>query len=191
LRAQIYVQMKLLNEYEVSFFGLKEGTHHFEYKIEKSFFEAFKYDEILDINLLVELNFIKKNTLLELQFSTDGTVKVLCDVTNEPYDQAIIGALNIVIKFGEEYNDDNDEILIIPHGDHKLNVAQFIYEMIVLSIPKKKRHPGIDDGTLKSDILEKLEELKPKGKMNLNEIDPRWDDLKKLLTDKNIRDGTS
>ncbi len=183
--------MKLFNEYEVSFFGLKEGIHYFEYKIEKSFFEAFKYDEILDTNLLVELNFINKNTLLELQFSANGTVKVLCDVTNEPYDQSIDGALNMVVKFGEEYNDDNDEILIIPHGDHKLNVAQFIYEMIVLSIPKKKRHPGINDGTLKSDILEKLEELKPKRKKNLNEIDPRWDDLKKLLTDKNIRDGTS
>ncbi len=191
MRAQIYVQMKLFNEYEVSFFGLKEGKHQFEYKIEKSFFEAFKYDEIIDTNLLVELNFIKKNTLLELQFSANGTVRVLCDVTNEPYNQTIVGTLSMVVKFGEEYNDDNDEILIIPHGDYKLNVAQFIYEMIVLSIPKKKIHPGINDGTLKSDILEKLEELKPRGKKNLNEIDPRWDDLKKLLTDKNIRDGTS
>jgi len=91
----------------------------------------------------------------------------------------------MVVKFGEELNDDNDEILIIPHGEHQINVSQFIYEMIVLSIPRKKIHPGINDGTLKSDILEKLEELKPKEKKNLNEIDPRWEDLKKLLIDKN------
>ena len=89
------------------------------------------------------------------------------------------------MKFGEEFNDDNDEILIIPQGEHQINVAQFIYEMIVLATPKKRIHPGIEDGTLKSDILAKLEELKPKENNNLNEIDPRWEDLKKLLTDKN------
>ncbi len=185
MRAQIYVQMKMFKEYEVSFFGLKEGTHYFEYKIEKSFFEAFNYEEFLETNLLVELNFIKKGTLFELEFSANGTVKVLCDISNEPYDQPIDASLKMVVKFGEELNDDNDEILIIPHGEHQINVSQFIYEMIVLSIPRKKIHPGINDGTLKSDILEKLEELKPKEKKNLNEIDPRWEDLKKLLIDKN------
>ena len=48
-------------------------------------------------------------------------------------------------------------------------------------------HPGIKDGSLKSEILEKLEELSPKTldeKENSEEIDPRWDKLKKLLTDK-------
>jgi uncharacterized metal-binding protein YceD (DUF177 family) len=177
--------MKMFKDYDVSFIGLKDGTHYFEYKIEKSFFEAFDFDEFLDTNLLVELNLIKKNTMLELKFSTNGTIQVSCDITNEPYDETLVGELNIVVKFGEEYNDDNDEILIIPHGQHQVNIAQFIYEMIVLSVPKKKIHPGIIDGTLKSDILEKLEELKPKEKKNLNKIDPRWDDLKKLLTDKN------
>ena len=175
----------MLKEYEVSFYGLKEGLHYFEYKIEKQFFEAFNYDEFLDADVSVELNLIKKNTLLELYFSSNGTVKVACDLTNEPFDQPVKGTLNMVVKFGEEFNDDNEEIVIIPQGSHQINVAQYIYEMIVLAIPNKKVHPGIEDGTLQSDILQKLEELKPKEKKNLNEIDPRWEDLKKLLIDKN------
>lgn len=185
MRAQIYVQMKMLNDYEVSFIGLKEGTHNFEYKIEKQFFEAFKYDEFIDTNITVDLNLVKKNTLLELYFSSKGSVKVACDVTNEPFDLPIDGDLELVVKFGNEYNNDNDEILIIPHGDHQINIAQYVYEMIILSIPNKKVHPGIEDGTLQSDILKKLKELEPKENNNLNQIDPRWDDLKKLLTDKN------
>lgn len=176
---------RILTDYDVSFFGLKDGNHYFEYKIEKQFFEAFGYDEFLDADLLVKLNFIKKSTLIELHFSTNGTVKVACDVTNEPFDLPIDGELELVVKFGDEFNDDNEEILIIPHGEHQINVAQFIYEMIVLAVPNKKIHPGIEDGTLQSDILEKLEELQPKENKNLNEIDPRWEDLKKLLTDKN------
>ena len=83
------------------------------------------------------------------------------------------------------YNDENDEILIIPHGEHKINVAQYIYEMIVLAVPQKRVHPGIEDGSLSSDILKKLEELEPKEvKENKEETDPRWDALKKLITDK-------
>lgn len=185
MRAQIYIQMKELKEYEVSFFGLKEGLHIFEYKVEKEFFEVFNYDEFLGVDVSINLNLIKKSTLLELHFSAKGTVKVACDLTNEPFDQPINGILDMVVKFGNEYNDDNEEIIIIPHGSHQINVSQYIYEMIVLATPNKKIHPGIEDGTLQSDILQKLEELKPKEKKNLKEIDPRWEDLKKLIIDKN------
>ena len=82
-------------------------------------------------------------------------------------------------------NNENDEILIIPHGEHQINVAQYIYEMLVLAVPPKRVHPGVLDGTLKSEILDKLEELQPKESKEQTEgTDPRWDDLKKLLTDK-------
>ena len=59
--------------------------------------------------------------------------------------------------------------------------------MIVLSIPTKRIHPGIEDGTLDSEILKRLDDLSPKGlgeKTNDEDIDPRWNTLKKLLTDK-------
>lgn len=176
---------RILNDYDISFFGLKDGSHLFEYKIEKQFFEAFNFDEFLDADLLVKSNFVKKSTFFELHFSMKGTIKVACDVTNEPFDLPINGKLELVVKFGDVFNDDNEEILVIPHGEHQINVAQFMYEMIVLATPKRKVHPGIEDGTLQSDILEKLEELQPKENKKLNKIDPRWEGLKKLLTDKN------
>jgi DUF177 domain-containing protein len=117
-----------------------------------------------------------------------GTVNVNCDISNEPYDQKIKGAFDLVVKFGDEYNDEYDDILIIPHGEYEINVAQYIYELIILSVPTKRIHPGVKDGSLQSDILKKLEELSPKGiedkEKTSEEIDPRWNTLKKLLTDK-------
>ena len=57
--------------------------------------------------------------------------------------------------------------------------------MLVLAVPQKRVHPGVLDGTLKSDALDKLEELQPKEtRENKEQTDPRWDGLKKLLTDK-------
>jgi uncharacterized metal-binding protein YceD (DUF177 family) len=123
--------------------------------------------------------------MMELELKAQGTVNLACDLTSEPFDQPIESNLDLVIKFGEEFNDEDDEILVIPHGSHQFNIAQYIYEMGVLSVPTKRVHPGIADGTLDSEILRKLEELQPKEVKNEeNEIDPRWDALKSLLIDK-------
>lgn len=181
------VTMKPLKEYTIQFVGLKLGKHHFEYQIDNKFFEHFEYEDFNDVHINVDLLFEKKSTLLELSFNIKGFVNVNCDTTDEPYDQKVDGDLNLVVKFGDEFNDENEEILIIPHGEYEINVAQYIYELIILSMPTKRVHPGIADGTLHSDILEKLEELSPKGleeKEKTEDIDPRWNTLKKLLTDK-------
>ena len=184
MRAQICVRMKMLKDYEISFFGLKEGLHRFEYKIDRQFFEYFGYEEFLDADLSIELDFRKKSNLLELHLTGQGKAKVNCDLSNEAFDLPLNGELALVVKFGEEYNDDNEEVLILPHGEHQMNVAQYIYEMMVLAVPPKRVHPGIEDGSLDSDILKRLEELSPERENKKQNIDPRWEDLKKLLIDK-------
>ena len=178
--------MKQLKEFTIKFVGLKLGEHCFEYQIDKKFFEHFEYDEFNDANIDARVNLNKKTTLLEFSFEIFGTVNVNCDLTNEPFNQEIQNQFNLVVNFGEEYNDENDEILIIPHGEYEINISQYLYELIVLSVPSKRVHPGVKDGTLESDILKKLQELSPKGKEDneIEEIDPRWNILKKLLTDK-------
>ena len=172
-------------EFSIPFSGLKQGKHEFEYVIEKEFFESFGYAEFNDANIGVKVSMNKMSTMLEFKLFADGTVNVNCDLTNEPYDQPISADLELVVKFGEDYNDEDDEILIIPHGEHQVNIAQYVYEMLVLAVPLKRVHPGVLDGTLKSEALKKLQELQPKDNTeNKEDTDPRWDALKKLLTDK-------
>ncbi|WP_419213091.1 YceD family protein [Maribacter sp. X9] len=172
-------------EFNIPFSGLKQGKHDFNYQIDNTFFDSFGYDEFNDANITLDVILHKTSTMLELDLEASGTVNVNCDITSEPYDQPIDADLHLVVKFGEEYNDEDDEILILPHGEHQLNIAQYVYEMLVLAVPQKRVHPGIEDGTLKSEVLDKLQELQPKEKRSdKEESDPRWDELKKLLTDK-------
>ncbi|WP_299767111.1 DUF177 domain-containing protein [uncultured Dokdonia sp.] len=181
--------MKDLKLFTIQYVGLKEGEHNFEYQIDKSFFDYFEFDDFNSVAIQVSLGFVKKTTLMQLHFKVEGSVNVNCDLTNEPYDEPIEGEFELVVKFGHEYNDENEEILILPYGEYELNVAHHIYELIILSVPNKRVHPGVKDGTLKSEILAKLEELSLGGKKeqennDQSETDPRWDSLKKLLTDK-------
>lgn len=176
--------MKQLKEYAIQFVGLKIGRHQFEYHIKDEFFKNFDYEDFNSVDIKVEVELEKKTTLLELHFKIKGFVNVNCDLTNEPYDQKVSNTFDLVVKFGEEYNDEETDILVIPHGEYQINIQQYIYELIVLAVPNKLIHPGVKDGTLKSDILEKLEELSPKEEgenNNGDETDPRWNTLKKLL----------
>ncbi|SNY94932.1 Uncharacterized ACR, COG1399 [Flagellimonas pacifica] len=179
------VEMMKLKEFFIPFSGLKLGKHEFGYEIDNTFFESFEYQEFNAASIDIAAILDKMNNMMELEIEAKGTVNVDCDLTGEPYDQPVSSNLHLVIKFGEEYNDENDEILIIPHGEYQINISQYVYEMLVLAVPQKRIHPGVLDGTLQSEILDKLEELQPKEiKEESENTDPRWDDLKKLLTDK-------
>ena len=180
--------MKNLKEYLIPFAGLKIGKHQFEYQVDKKFFEHFDFDEYNDVNIKVDVILEKKSTMLELHFKHKGTVNVPCDVTNEDFDLPVKGKLTLIVKFGETFNDENEELLILPHGEFQVDVSQYIYELIVLSVPVKRIHPGVKDGTLETEAVKVLEALSPgeqkENKEEQEDIDPRWAALKKLLTDK-------
>ena len=179
--------MDNLKEFLIQFSGLKLGKHQFEFLINNTFFKNFDFEEFNDSNIKVKLQLEKKSTMLELDFKHKGTVNVPCDVSGEEFDLPIKGKLKLLVKFGDAFNDENEELLILPHGEFQVNVAQYIYESIILSVPLRRVHPGVKDGSL-SDVIEKLESFSPKEnkkeEQQNNDIDPRWENLKKLLTDK-------
>lgn len=180
--------MKNLKEYLIPFAGLKIGKHQFDYQVDRKFIEHFDFREYNDVAIKVEVILEKKSTMLELHIKHKGTVNVPCDVTNEDFDLPVKGKLNLIVKFGEVFNNENEELLILPHGEFQVDVSQYIYELIVLSVPFKRVHPGVKEGTLKTEAIEKLQSLAPKeqkeNKEEQENIDPRWAALKKLLTDK-------
>ena len=179
--------MNDLKEYLIPFSGLKIGKHQFDYQLDNTFFKHFDYDEFNDASIKVNIVLEKKTTMLELDFKHKGTVNVPCDVSGEEFDLPIKGKFKLLVKFGDDFNNDNEELLILPHSEFQVNVAQYIYESIVLSVPLRRVHPGVKDGSL-TDVIEKLESLSPKEnkkeEQQNNDIDPRWENLKKLLTDK-------
>ncbi|NND16599.1 MAG: DUF177 domain-containing protein [Eudoraea sp.] len=177
--------MEMNKEFIIPFAGLKLGKHQFKYQISNSFFESFDYEEFNSSSIDVTADLLKTSTIMELTLIAEGTVNVNCDLSSEAYDQPLSGALDLVIKFGDVYDDDFEDIVVLPHGDHQLDISQFVYEMIVLSVPQKRIHPGVLDGSLKSELLDKLRDLDPSGSNKQEkEMDPRWDALKKLLTNK-------
>ena len=170
--------MKSISTHKIEFAGLKVGKHQFNFELNKEFFENFSFFDFNNIDLSVDVDLTKKSTLLELNFHLKGSVNVNCDMTNEPFDMPFNKEDFLVVKFGQEYNDEDNEILVLPYGEHKVILDQYLYELVILSLPRKRVHPGVEDGTLESEIIKILDELKPSG-LAL-ESDPRWEKLKKI-----------
>ena len=172
--------MKSLSPYLIKFSGLKEGIHYFNYELENKFFKKFDYYDFLSSRLLVDLELEKKSTLLNLKFSFSGEIEVQCDVSMESFDLNLKTDYSVVVKFKDNIISTDDKVIFLPSGSHSIDISHMMYESVILAVPQKKVHPGIENGSLKSEIAEKLEELKPKKNFK-DKTDPRWDKLKDLL----------
>ena len=164
----------------IKFSGLKEGIHLFNYEIGNKFFKNFDYYDFLDAKLFARLELEKQSTLLNLKFSFNGEIEVQCDVSMESFNLDLETEHAVVVKFKDDIISTDDKVIFMPAGSHSIDVSHLIYESIILAVPQKKVHPGIENGSLKSEIVEKLEALKPKKNFK-EKTDPRWDKLKDLL----------
>ena len=172
--------MKSLSPYLIKFSCLKEGTHLFNYELGNKFFINFDYYDFADANIKTILELEKKQTLLNLKFKFYGNVEVQCDLSMEMFSLELETGYNVVVKFKDDTISSDDKVIFLPTGSNSIDVSHIIYESIILAIPQKKVHPGIENGSLKSEIIQKLEELKPKKNFK-EKTDPRWDKLKDLL----------
>lgn len=168
--------MDRLRNYDIVFSGQKNGKHEFRFEIDKAFFQLFDTEqEFTEPEIVADILMDKHTTFLELNIKTAGTVNLVCDITTDEFNHRVENELNVLVKFGEEYDDSEEDVITIPSSDHAFNAAQLIYENVMLAIPMKKISPNVSD-----EDLEIIEKFSPKDEIEEKEVDPRWEALKKL-----------
>lgn len=90
-------------------------------------------------------------TRFNLHIHSVGTVTVPCDRCLAEVEIPVDTTDDLTVKLGAEYSDEGD-MVIIPESDGYINIAQFIYEYIVLSLPIQKVHEpgGCDAATIEA-----------------------------------------
>ena len=144
----------------------------------------------------VELTVKKTSRAFELSFQTEGIVWVPCDRCLDEMEQPVTSSDKLMVKFGHEYAEEGDNLIVIPEEEGEINVAWFMYEFIALAIPMKHVHaPGKCNKAVTSKLNKHLrtsgdddaEESFGAGEDIVVEdeaeeqIDPRWNELKKIL----------
>lgn len=135
--------MKALIGYVIPFSGLKIGTHHFDFEVNKDFFKHFEDSIIQESFFKIHLAFDKQATMFVLDFSFEGTIQTICDRCVENFDLPIKGNQHFIVKMRSEAGEE-DEIFYIKDIETDLDVAPMIYEILHLNLPLK-RACALDD----------------------------------------------
>ncbi|PKP39509.1 MAG: DNA-binding protein [Bacteroidetes bacterium HGW-Bacteroidetes-15] len=175
---------KVLSRYIVQFKGLNIGKHIFRFDVDNAFFEQFEGSEISkgDLNVSVVIN--KHSTMLEIDFDIDGDVEVLCDRCLDPFTipTSYEGKLFVRISDSIPQDETFDDIWYVNSNEHEINLSQYIYESICLSLPIKRFHGILNTSEAECDrtMLEKLNQLSASEKKEIknNGVDQRWDKLR-------------
>ncbi len=175
--------MNYFSQYTIPFSGLKEGKHLFEFTADDRFFTGFEQSDIERGEVTIQVELEKRSTYMALIFTVKGEVELTCDRCLEKYMQPIKSKNRLMVKFSEEKVEDDVEIIYIHPTEYQLEVAQLIYEFIVLSLPIRHVHPDDKDGKSLCDpaMLQKLDEYKTSDHSNNEPEDPRWNELKKII----------
>jgi uncharacterized protein len=174
--------LKYLDNYRVSFNGLDNGVHDFEFTINHKFFEHFERSEIEQAALKIIVTVHKQTKTFLFDITIQGSVKVICDRCLDYFDQPINKQYKLIIKLGDKHMEISEDTILIPEAENKINLAQYFYEYIHLSLPVQRIHPDDKKGrpTCNTEMMQKLEELKSKNALSNTEIDPRWEKLKNI-----------
>lgn len=162
--------MKYRREFEIAYVGLKNGTHTYTYNIGKPFFDLVEADssEFESVDVQVVVHFNKHTDFFELKFEINGAVEVPCDRCGDVFNLPLWDEFNLIIKLkeptGEEDEDDTEDdgdIVFLSKNETVIDLSEWIYEFLLLSMPMQKIHPLDAEGnsTCNKENLALLEKL--------------------------------
>lgn len=135
--------MVKFSTYKVNLKGLSAEEQSYGFLLDNTFFADIDSDEIQKGRVQATLTIRRMGEAFSLDFHLQGSVKVPCDRCLDEVELPVESRNKLVVKFGKEFSEESDEVVVIPEEEGAINVAWFFYEFILLSLPMKHVHaPG-------------------------------------------------
>ena len=169
-----------MNEYKIKLNGLKDGSYSNSFIIRGEFFEAFNTSEIKYVNIDIDTILKVENKSFNLKIKSEGMVKdIPCDICTEKINIPISSEINYIIKKGIGKDLEDENVIFVDEKDKELILDSILYEMIVLAFPTKRQHQlnATNDEECNKEMVNLINKYSVKDN---NNIDPRWEALKKL-----------
>jgi uncharacterized metal-binding protein YceD (DUF177 family) len=184
--------------YKVDLKNMQQDIQKHEYLLDSQFFANIGGEDIQKGRINTKFTVSKKGSAFDLSFAFSGTVIIPCDRCLDDMDLPVETSAHLIVKFGKDYSEESDEIVVIPETEGIINLAWFLYEFIALAIPIKHVHaPGkcnkqmttkLKKHSVKSDDNEQSFDSDDTDDIIITDdnsddeekTDPRWDALRGL-----------
>ena len=152
--------MKNKRLYNIVINGLPAGIHTYPFELDDAFFAGFEGSEIQYGRLQAEVNVEKQRDFLQLGVHIAGNVTAPCDRCLDDLQLPVQFHATPIVKFIDSQTAHSlpgeDDILWATAGDNELDIAPYLYESIVLSLPLRRIHP---DGQCNREMTERLKQM--------------------------------
>jgi uncharacterized metal-binding protein YceD (DUF177 family) len=148
--------MEQIGLYTIAYKGLKNGAHDFDFQVDNALFEAFEAEEIKGGDCKVHVELKRSESMLELNINIEGEVICECDRCLEDCPIAVDYEGDLVVKFSDETDYYDGDVMWISPADDVVDLTQYIYESIVLSLPYSRVH---EEGECNPEMLASFQEI--------------------------------
>ena len=148
--------MELNKQYSVAYKGLKNSSFDFDFEVDDTLFAAYESRDIRGGKCSVKATMLKAEHQLDFDFTITGKVICECDRCLEDCPIAIDYDGDLVVKFSEETDFYDGDVMWISPSEDMLDLTQYIYESIVLSLPYSRVH---EDGECNPEMLASFKEI--------------------------------
>lgn len=169
----------LKNEFVIPFTGLKIGVHEFDFEVTTPFFEKFDFAIVKAGNVQVRLSLEKKETMLIGDFHLKGLVFTECDRCTDPVQVKVMGDFRLIYKFDTEVSLDETLRTVYP-DEAEIDISEDLLEFITVSLPSRRVHKKKECNQEMIALLDKYRFGESEDEDEPDEVDPRWETLKKL-----------
>jgi uncharacterized metal-binding protein YceD (DUF177 family) len=171
-------------EFEIAFVGLKPGVHEFNYRIDDRFFEEYNEQDFRNPDANVKLLLEKSNGFMILRFEIGGKAEVTCDRCNNNLPLQLFDEFKVMIKMTDDpalmnEQEEDPDVYYISRGESHIDIKDWIYEFINLSIPMQKtcEYENMDGPHCNPSAREVLKNMRPDESQGAN---PIWKGLEKF-----------
>lgn len=185
--------MKRLRQYTIPYKGLGKGIHEFEFEIDNSLFDAFENSEIKGGSAHVRVELERAVSAMTLKVNITGAVTVECDRCLDDLELPVEYKDTFQVKFSDEERDFDGEVMWLNPVDDYVELGQYLYESILLSLPYIRVHEEDENGDslCNAEMLARFKRMSPeefdKMMQENNESalasNPELEKLRKLMID--------
>ncbi len=171
------MEKKRRNHFEIEIFNLENKEYTYDFKVSNDFFKSREESVVESGSVHVRVVLNKNDAFFDLLFLIEGEVELVCDRSLEKFNEPIDINEKLICRYGSEELEIDEQVIQITKNTQTIDLSQYVYEFISLSIPMKKLHPKFRDEDDDEGLLiysSEDDEIVDK------KIDPRWGKLKDL-----------
>lgn len=146
--------MELGKRYSVAYKGLKNSSYDFSFEVDGELFAAYESKEIKDGRCTAGVVMRKESdTQLLFDVAIEGYAVCECDRCLEDCRVPIDYRGRLTVRVSDEAGEYDGDVMWVAPSEEEIDLTQYIYESIVLSLPYRRVHP---EGECNPDMLSRF-----------------------------------